>query len=353
MMKKISITFLLFSTVMLMASVAYATVTLEETIVLLQNNSPLSTTIQNQLQTTLQTTCGFGTLDLLSVKGNLKTPFSSWPSDIKDKLTGCTVSHPEVLTSIQNSLAIQAQQFPVATAPPVNTDAQQTTQTSGNSGFTALAPIPGLTDATKTSVVDSESLAAFFNNLYMFVIGLSAALAVIMIIWGGLNIATQDSVSKQSEGKERIQQAILGLVLVLLPVLVFSVINPSILNLSLNLPKLDTISTSSEPAQNAAVPYTIGSGPSCNGTVINVAGSGCSQTIFNEGPYVTSPPGAWCYQLKTPLSENGVINNVMCYRTQEGCRATCRTSDGYPAARIPDPTNSDPNCTAACVQAPQ
>jgi|GEM_PF-2617636 len=107
-------------------------------------------------------------------------------------------------------------------------------------GFTALAPIPGLTGPGVTDVVDSKSLADFFNNLYKYLVGLAAVLAVIMIIWGGLEISTQDSISKQSDGKKKIQNAILGLVLVLSPVLVFSIINPRILNLSLNLEPLKT-----------------------------------------------------------------------------------------------------------------
>ncbi len=104
-------------------------------------------------------------------------------------------------------------------------------------GFVPLAPIPGL---TKGVTADTPGLATYLNNLYKFIIGLSAVLAVIYIIWGGLEIATQDSISKHAVGKQRIEQAILGLVLVLSPVLVFSIINPNILNLSLNLPVLDT-----------------------------------------------------------------------------------------------------------------
>lgn len=103
-------------------------------------------------------------------------------------------------------------------------------------GFVPLASIPGLTDIQPTQ----GGLAAFFNNLYKFAIGMAAVLAVIMIIWGGLEYSTQDSISKKSDGKQRIYQAIFGLVLVLSPVLVFTLINPSILNLSLNLQPLDT-----------------------------------------------------------------------------------------------------------------
>ena len=123
------------------------------------------------------------------------------------------------------------------------TVSQQQHGSGAPSSFTALAPIPGLTDANTTSVINSTTLANFFNNLYKYLIGLAAVIAVIEIIWGGLEISTKDSVSKQSDGKERITQAIFGLVLVLSPVLVFSIINPSILNLSLDLPPLDTVSS--------------------------------------------------------------------------------------------------------------
>jgi len=114
-----------------------------------------------------------------------------------------------------------------------------------DSGFVPLAGIPGLTQNVQAT---PAGLAGFFNNLYKYLIGLAAILAVIEIIWGGLEYSTQDSVSKKSDGKKRIYQAIFGLVLVLSPVLVFSIINPSILNLSLNIPKLDTTAA---PAQTA------------------------------------------------------------------------------------------------------
>jgi hypothetical protein len=119
-------------------------------------------------------------------------------------------------------------------ADPVQTDGTNAAQTTK---FVALAPIPGLTDAESAGKKD---FADFFNNLYKYLIGIAAVLAVVEIIWGGLEISTKDSVSKHSDGKERITQAILGLVLVLSPVLVFSIINPNILSLSLGISPLDT-----------------------------------------------------------------------------------------------------------------
>lgn len=104
-------------------------------------------------------------------------------------------------------------------------------------GFVPLAEIPGLTQGI---TANQAGLANFLNNLYKYLIGLAAALAVVEIIWGGLEISTQDSVSKKSDGKQRIYNAIFGLVLILSPVLVFTIINPSILNLSINLTPLKT-----------------------------------------------------------------------------------------------------------------
>lgn len=135
--------------------------------------------------------------------------------------------------------------------------------------FVPLAEIPGL---TKGVVANSEGLAMFFNNLYKYLIGFAAMLAIIEIIWGGLEISTKDSVSKQSDGRERITQAIFGLILVLSPVLVFSIINPSILNLSLNL----------RPINLAVPPTTVpSSGGTCDPTT-NTNNATCRQQLADS-----------------------------------------------------------------------
>lgn len=133
--------------------------------------------------------------------------------------------------------------------------------------FKALAPIPGLTgDATgkSTSVLSSNSLAEFFNNLYIYAIGMAAAIAVIQIIYAGLEIAffNKDNVSKLMDSKGRIAQSIYGLILIFSPVVVFSIINPSILNLELNLQPLDTA-----PRSDAAPLGDAGKGILDNGKI--------------------------------------------------------------------------------------
>lgn len=114
--------------------------------------------------------------------------------------------------------------------------------------FVPLAGIPGLTQ--NVSISSDAGFAGFFNNLYKFLVGFATILAVIEIIWGGLEISTKDSVSKKTDGKKRIYQAIFGLILVLSPVLVFSIINPRILDLNLNISALKLKTTTSTPSSD-------------------------------------------------------------------------------------------------------
>lgn len=196
-------------------------------------------------------------------------------------------------------------------------------------GFTALAPIPGLTDANtanSASGIDANTLANFFNNLYKYLVGLAATIAVIEIIWGGLEISTPDSVVKEKLGKERIYNAIFGLVLVLSPVIVFSIINPSILNLSLNLPALNATPTTTGTTTAALPPCvagnTAGAGTTC--TLVPLLRTGGENTLPTCGPGVvgscvnTPPactPGQYCY-LTTNTSN---IAGVVCSAVESEC----------------------------------
>ncbi len=165
--------------------------------------------------------------------------------------------------------------------------------------FIPLAPIPGLTTGI---TADQAGLANFLNNLYKYLIGLAAVIAVVEIIWGGLLYSTQDVPGSKTNGKEKIQNALLGLVLVLSPVLVFSIINPSILNLSINLPALDTK-------------------------------SGTSRTGTNLGG-ATPPPATGCTTVHTgPYFENAICasqNDATSYTCKNGLTLqvpTCKVSD--------------------------
>ena len=158
---------------------------------------------------------------------------------------------------------------------------------AADKGFTALAPIPGLTD---TAITSSSGFAAFFDKLYIYLIGAAVILAIIMIIWGGLEYSTQDSISKKSDGKSKIYNAFFGLVLVLSPVLVFTIINPQILNLNVNFPKLETTWVKYTPTG------ALGPDPKRPTPEIEAGSTGCYQLAPKTRPPTYS---ATCYTTST------------------------------------------------------
>jgi hypothetical protein len=218
-----------------------------------------------------------------------------------------------------------------------------------SSGFVALAPIPGLTDQSSTSVINSDSLANFFNNLYKYLIGLAAILAVVEIIWGGLEYATTESIGNKEEGKSRIQQAIFGLILVLSPVLVFSIINPSILKLSLNLPKLDLVA----PADTNGPSPAPGSKFSLTEATNTAKAAGCTNP---EVGVVVCPnqEAANAFKQACPAGSTSTVTTVF-DGGQEGWQATCITPVSGCSISLNGKTAACPtqetanNFAAACV----
>ncbi|MCR4276134.1 MAG: hypothetical protein NUV90_01990 [Candidatus Parcubacteria bacterium] len=225
-------------------------------------------------------------------------------------------------------------------------------------GFVPLAPIPGLTEG---ATADTVGLAAFFNNLYKFAIGIAAALAVIQIIWAGLDIAIfhKDAVSAITDDKGKIYNAVFGLVLVLSPVLVFSIINPSILNLSLNLPALNTTSgtpvgtgngsgtgVGTQPTTDAGTTAATTAGCTITGTLLKTAicptqqaaqdfAAACSTGSGNV-PFFTTDHKATCG------TEKGSVTGPYSFAdTSSGVFATIFGYSKYePLASTPDNPNN-------------
>lgn len=177
--------------------------------------------------------------------------------------------------------------FTYGDAPP--TPSPTTPPTTQSGGFVPLAPLPGLTSGDgANSIISSGSFGAFFNHLYDYLIGIAVIIAIIMVIWGGLQYSTQDSISKKGEGKERIQQAIFGLILVLSPALVFTIINPAILNFSLSFTPIE------QGAPLATPPGSVGTvDPTTGCTSFGVAGV-FQKAVCPTSEAVTAWVGANC-----------------------------------------------------------
>ena len=117
----------------------------------------------------------------------------------------------------------------------------QNARREARSDFTALSPIPGVTDEAA-----AKDPSKFFNGMFMFGISIAAFLAVLMIAIGGIQYMSTDAVSGKTEGRERITYAIMGLLLVLFSWILLRQINPEILNFNFldNTPTTTTTNSS-------------------------------------------------------------------------------------------------------------
>ena len=90
-----------------------------------------------------------------------------------------------------------------------------------------------------TAVTTSTPPGAFVSGFYTFALMIGGVLAFGAIVWGGvLYAASAGNPGKQSDGKEWIKSALLGLLLLAGAYLILYTINPNLVNLSL--PTLQT-----------------------------------------------------------------------------------------------------------------
>lgn len=122
--------------------------------------------------------------------------------------------------------------------------------------------------------IGADSLGEYFNTLFELTVLVGSVLAVLMIAIGGLQYMTTDSVSGKGSGRERIKQAVLGLLMLLGVWLFFKEINPNILKLDFELEKVQT--------DGKKVKYQPKESGGSNS--IEQRGSGSQDTLWIEAP---------------------------------------------------------------------
>jgi cytochrome bd-type quinol oxidase subunit 2 len=143
-------------------------------------------------------------------------------------------------------------------------------------GVTISTAIPG-TNANSTS----SAPGAFIANFYQFALMIAGILAFGVIVFGGiLYMSSPGNPSGQSNAKEWIWGALMGLLLLAAAYLILNVVNPQLLNL--NLPKLNQVSATSQTSQSGSsaplntgtIPGLQNTGSTCGGTTNGTCPSG-------------------------------------------------------------------------------
>lgn len=162
------------------------------------------------------------------------------------------------------------------------------------SGYILLAPLPSPGNAAKFENFNPEPtatnpypLTTYLRLMIKLIIGLSAVMAVIMIIIGGMEYMTSELISSKEEGKKRIQGAIFGLLLALGAYAILFTINPDLLNSELNVPEAKlTVDI------NVDVPQVCVAGQKCGGYDTGALwNTQLAGTITGLPSGVTSRPG--------------------------------------------------------------
>lgn len=137
-----------------------------------------------------------------------------------------------IFFSIANTNPIVTKQFTSKTGSadpgnttniPINVDPAKGAGDEGNDNtYTLLAPIGEFTTAP-------DNFGDYLNIIFKIAIGLCAALAVIMIVLGGISYMGNESIFGKTEAKSKISAAILGLIIALGAYALLNTIDPNLL----------------------------------------------------------------------------------------------------------------------------
>ena len=149
-------------------------------------------------------------------------------------------------------------------------------------------------------ITTSPDLCSLLSALFLVTIGFAAILAVIMVAIGGFQYMGSDSFSTKSAAKERITDAIIGLMIILGSVLLLTTINPNLLELC-PLRNAPNIQTSAAPPAAGPGGGGVQPGPNPNQFIVQRS---CTLTQVN-----VSSPVCLCDQLA--FGPGGAVGNFV------------------------------------------
>ncbi len=212
------------------------------------------------------------------------------------------------------------------------------------SGFVPLTNIENL----KFAGNQGTTLPAFLNSVYMICIGLAAVIGVLQIMRAGVTWMTAaGSHEKIGEAKGLVRDTIIGLVLVLAPTIVFSIINPDILKLEIRgLEKLNRTEQVAQNAQTAANVMWVDAESN-----VLTAGARCQQEGGQPIPWCKPSDGSANVPIDGKECKGDVF--VICVGKGGTATATCENYKGVstkPAGSTCDGSKGETRLQSSCSQ---
>jgi len=235
------------------------------------------------------------------------------------------------------------------TAPPSSTPSTPGTEEATNSATTGEAaerpfvpirpnpsvPIPGVefTDAREQGgMIEIPYLAQYISGIYRLSVGLGAILAAIMIVYGGFRYMLAAALPQVQESKTIIQDAVIGLVVLLSSFLILKTINPKLVEVA----PIRVQRIINQPPSEESMADSIARNESLNASP-GSSNTNTSSEADEDGPPVTRQangpgPASYCRQTLQPCNAQG---NVWC--------GACRQQVAWNTHNIGGP---DPACRA-------
>lgn len=114
----------------------------------------------------------------------------------------------------------------------------------GSEGFVPLVGIPGLEG--------QPTFDNYVDALYALAISVAALIAVIQIVIGGAQYMMSDLITSKSAAKERIKNALIGLLIIIAAALILTTINSNLTNLEINAPEIEIDNSTPDPVDTFA-----------------------------------------------------------------------------------------------------
>ncbi len=104
---------------------------------------------------------------------------------------------------------------------------------SDKDGYCLLVPIPINGDLSNTT--NKVDIGSYIKNIVTLAIGVAGALAVLRIIFGGIQYMTTEAFEGKSDARSIINDAVIGLLLVLSSYIILYTVNPKLVEFDINI----------------------------------------------------------------------------------------------------------------------
>jgi hypothetical protein len=156
-------------------------------------------------------------------------------------------------------------------------------QQNGLTEYCLLAPLPL---GGPNALTEKTTATQFIPGLFQLAIMLATGLAVLMIIWGGVQYMSTDAWGGKNDAKNTIWNAIMGLLLTLSAWLIINTINPGLLQFNLSLDPVKIEKNTNKPTGSTGAPGADGLQPSTTNAVAGLR-TACNNCVIR----ITSTTG--------------------------------------------------------------